>query len=284
MSLSENFLQHFEAVKDPRIDNHNKQHDFSDILVMTILGTICGADTWTEICEFSEAKHDWLKTFLKLPNGIPSHDTFGRVFSLINAETFEQCFCEWVASLEVDLSKEIIAIDGKTLRGAHNRRKGLKALHLVSAWAVSHRLMLGQVKTEDKSNEIEAIPRLLNMLNLKNGIVTIDAMGCQKKIAKEIINQEANYVLSLKENQPTLYQDVASIFSKGEERQFKKMLNRRKIEKIHDHGRVETRRYTLISARDPLMFSLRWPGFKGIGMLETTRTVNHEVEKSKRFF
>jgi predicted transposase YbfD/YdcC len=282
--LSETFLKHFQDMKDPRINNHNYRHELMDILVITILGMICGADVWTEICEFAEAKEEWLKTFLKLPHGIPSHDTLGRVFSLLNPEVFEECFLNWINSLAIDVEKEIIAIDGKTLKGSHHRRKGKSPLHLVSAWAVDHRVMLGQVKTEEKSNEIEAIPRLLQMIDVKESIVTIDAMGCQQEIAKQIISQEGNYVLSLKENQGTLYEDVVSIFAKGEERQFKKMLNRRKVEKIHDHGRVETRRYTLVSARDPLLFSLRWPGLKGIGMLEVTRTVNNEVERSKRYF
>lgn len=282
--LSDTFLKHFQVIEDPRIENHNHRHELIDILVISILGTICSADTWTEICEFAEAKEEWLRTFLKLPHGIPSHDTFGRVFSLVNPKEFESCFLSWIKSLSVDVNNEIIAIDGKTLRGSHHRRKGKAALHLVSAWAAQNRLMLGQVKTEEKSNEIEAIPRLLRIIDIKNSIVTIDAMGCQQDIAKQIISQEGNYVLSLKENQTTLYQDVVSIIAKGEECQFKKILHRRKIEKIHDHGRVETRRYTLISARDPLLFSLRWPGLKGIGMLEVTRTVHHEVERSTRYF
>jgi predicted transposase YbfD/YdcC len=284
-NLSHTFLGHFEALEDPRLDNHhNLRHNLTDILVITILGTICGADTWTEINEFGVAKHEWLKTFLALPNGIPSHDTFGRVFSLINPDKFEACFCAWIESLEIDTNNEIIAIDGKTLRGSGNKRKNEKSLHLVSAWAVNNRLMLCQVKTQEKSNEIEAIPRLLNLLDINNSIVTIDAMGCQKSIALQIIEQGGNYVLSLKENQPTLYQDIANIFALGEAKGFKKMLNKRKVEKVHDHGRTETRRYTLISARDPLMFQFRWPGMKSIGMVEVTRTTHNQVEKSKRFF
>ena len=284
MNLSHTFLNHFEHLDDPRKDTHNRRHNLIDILVMTILGTICGADTWIEIQEFSGSKYDWLKTFLEFPNGIPSHDTFGRVFSLLDPHKFEACFSAWLASLEVDVEREIIAIDGKTLRGSGNRRQHQKALHLVSAWAVNNRVLLGQVKTEEKSNEIEAIPRLLNMLDLNEAIVTLDAMGCQKSIAQQIIDQKGHYVLALKENQGTLYQDVAHIFALGEERQFKKMLNKRKLEKVHDHGRHETRRYTLISARDPLLFQVRWPGLRSIGMLETKRTTNNQVEKSKRFF
>lgn len=285
MNLSDTFLQHFSAIKDPRKDNHNKRHHLNDILVITILGAICGADNWVELCEFAEAKEDWLATFLMLPNGIPSHDTFSRVFSLINPKEFESCFTAWIASLCIDVMQEIIAIDGKTLRGSHNRKKSINPLHIVSAWAVKNRLTLGQVKTAEKSNEIEAIPRLLNMLDISGSIVTIDAMGCQKKIAEQIIKQGADYVLALKANQETLFQDVISLFTIGKEnKQYKNMLNRVRVEKVHDHGRVETRRYTLISARDPAFFSLRWPGFKSIGMVEITRTVNHQVERITRYF
>lgn len=286
MNLSESFLQHFETINDPRVDNHNKRHNFQDILVITILGAICGADTWTDLVEFADAKQDWLKTFLELPNGIPSHDTFGRVFSLINPKEFERCFCEWISSLTINVSQEIIAIDGKTLCGSHNRKKGIKPLHLVSAWAVKNRLMLGQVRTEEKSNEIEAIPRLLNMIDVTGSIVTIDAMGCQKTIAKQIAKQGAHYVLALKGNQHTLYDNVASIFitQNNAVKRYKNMLSRVKVEKIRQHGRIETRRYTLISARDPLLFDLRWPALKSIGMVETTRTINHQVEKVTRYF
>ena len=232
MNLSDTFLTHFESLEDPRLDNHNFRHNLVDILVITILGTICGADTWTELHEFGRAKYDWLKTFLALPNGIPSHDTFGRVFSLIDPKKFEACFAAWIKSLDINTQKEVIAIDGKTLRGSNNKRKKEKALHLVSAWAANNRLMLGQVKTEEKSNEIEAIPELLNMVDLKGSIVTIDAMGCQKTIAQQIQDQGANYVLSLKENQPKLYDLTKAIFDMGKSLQYKKMLHRRKVYKF----------------------------------------------------
>jgi predicted transposase YbfD/YdcC len=285
MDLSSTFLQHFEKLKDPRLNSHrNKRHNLEDILVITILGAICGVDSWTELCEFAQAKEEWLKTFLELPNGIPSHDTFARVFSLLAPEEFESCFLDWISSLAIDVEGETIAIDGKTLRGSHNRKRGERPLHLVSAWAAKQHVLLGQVKTEEKSNEINAIPVLLKMIDISGSTITIDAIGCQKKIAKQIVDKNADYVLSLKQNQESLYKDVSSIFEKGTESQFKKILHRRKVEKIHDHGRVETRRYTLVSARDPLLFNLRWPGMNGIGMLETTRTVNNEVERSTRYF
>lgn len=284
MNLSETFLHYFETLKDPRLDNHSHRHNLHDILVIAILGTICGADGWTEISAFGQAKYDWLKTFLELPNGIPSHDTFGRVFSLLSAEEFETCFCNWIRSLSLDLNKEIIAIDGKTLRRSHNSSKNQKPLHLVSAWASKSRIMLGQTKTAEKSNEITAIPHLLGIIDVKGSIVTIDAMGCQKNISSKIVAEEADYVLSLKENQKNLSKDVTEIFEKAEKCKYKKILHRRKVEKVHDHGRVETRKYTLISARDPLMFELRWPGLKGIGKLEIVRTVNHKVERFTRYF
>jgi predicted transposase YbfD/YdcC len=285
MELSNTFMHHFSTIKDPRKDTHNKRHLLQDILIITILGALCGADNWVELCEFSKAKKEWLKTFLLLPHGIPSHDTFGRVFSLLDPTEFETHFKAWIDSLNIDILNEIIAIDGKTLRGSHNRKKGQNPLHLVSAWAVKNRLILGQVKTEEKSNEIDAIPKLLNMLDVSGSIVTIDAIGCQRKIAKHIIKQGADYVLSLKANQETLFKNVVSIFKYGKEnKHYKKMLHRVRVEKIHDHGRVETRRYTLISARDPLLFELRWPGLKSIGMVETTRTVNNQVEYITRYF
>ena len=284
MQLSDTFLKHFESLIDPRIDNHTKLHNLQDILVITILATICDADNWVDINEFGEAKYDWLSTFLELPNGVPSHDTFGRVFSMLDPDQFEVCFCNWIKSLSVDIASEVIAIDGKTLRGSGNRRKGQKALHIVSAWASNQELLLGQVKTDEKSNEITAIPKLLKMIDVCGSIVTIDAMGCQQAIAEEILMQRANYVLALKGNQQKLYEMVEAIFKIGESRQFKNMLNRRKVEKLHEHGRTETRRYTLVSARDPVVFQLRWPGIKGIGMLETTRTTNNQVERSKRYF
>jgi predicted transposase YbfD/YdcC len=288
MELADTLLKHFSNVKDPRQKTHqNFRHNLTDILVITILGTICGADDWVEIHRFGLAKESWLRTFLDLPNGIPSHDTFADVFARLNPREFEACFAEWIASLTLDLKNEIIALDGKTLRGSGNKRQGDRAIHMVSAWAAKNRMMLAQVKTAEKSNEITAIPQVLQMIDVKGATVTIDAMGCQTEIAKQIIAQEAHYVLSLKENQPSLYQDVVSIFTLAEsgEKKYKNMLHRRKVEKLHNHGRTETRRYTLISARDESIgFSLRFPGLKGLGKVEITRTTHHKVEYSTRYF
>ena len=287
MELANTFLTHFSNLEDFRLQNHNFRHSLSDILIIVVLATICGADGWVEIERFAIAKEEWLSTFLELPHGIPSHDTFGRVFALLNPKVFETCFLNWLSSLTIDLKREIIALDGKTVRGSGNKRQGDPAIHLVSAWAAKNRMMLAHVKTEDKSNEITAIPKLLKMLDVENSVVTIDAMGCQTKIATQIKKQGADYVLSLKENQKTLYDNVVSIFFKAEsnkQKQYKNVLHRRKIEKIKDHGRIETRRYTLVSARDPLLFELRWPGLRGIGKVEVIRTTNNEVTRSTRYF
>jgi predicted transposase YbfD/YdcC len=286
VDLTDTFFAHFSPLEDPRENNHNFRHKFHDILVIAILGTICGADGWTEICEFAEAKIEWLQTFLELPSGIPSHDTFGRVFSLLDSEVFETCFLSWIRSLSIDLQNEFISIDGKSLRGSHNKKKDIKMLHVVSAWASNNRMLLGQVKTKEKSNEITAIPELLDMIDVKGSIVTIDAMGCQKNIAKKIVEKGADYVLSLKENQPTLCQDVSNIFLQAEEgeKKYKRMIHKQKLEKIRCHGRLETRRYTLIMPRDKETFGIRWPHLKALGMLEVKRTINNETEYSKRFF
>ena len=181
MELAETFLKHFSEIEDFRIQNHNFRHKLSDIFIIAVLGSICGADGWVEIERFGKAKEDWLRTFLELPNGIPSHDTFGRVFSLLDPKIFENCFSNWLKSLPIDLTKEIIALDGKTLKGSGNKKRKEAALHLVSAWAAKNRMMLAQVKTRDKSNEITAIPELLKLIDVSHSVVTIDAMGCQTK-------------------------------------------------------------------------------------------------------
>jgi len=287
MNLADTFIHHFEEIKDPRKKTHNLRHEFIDILIIAILACICDADGFTEICEFAQAKQEWLSTFLKLPHGIPSHDTFGRVFALINPQVFEACFCEWIASLSIDILNEIIAIDGKTARRSHNRNQGCQALHMVSAWATQQQVLLGQVKTEEKSNEIEAIPKLLDMLDVEGSIITIDAMGCQQAIAKKVLSQGADYVLSLKENHKSLYDSVGHMFMQAEagEKFYKNILHRRKIEKAKGHGRYEIRTYTLVSARDVPALQCHWPGLQGIGKIEVRRSTGpQQFEQATRYF
>lgn len=290
MDISCNFLESFHGLEDPRRPGHNHQHQLSDILFIAILATICGADNWVEMQDFANSKEDWLRTFLSLPNGIPSHDTFARVFALLDAEHFERCFINWVKTIRLP-GRDVVAIDGKTSCASHNKHKGINALHMVSAWAVDNRLCLGQVKTAEKSNEIEAMPRLLNMLDIKDSIVTADAMGCQKEIAATIRNKEADYVLALKDNQPSLSKSVKQVFELGDLTTFEGMHYRKKIEKIRgsknrgEHGRVETRKYTLVTAKDTHAFGLRWPGLVSLGRLDVTRTVRSKhVTRSTRYF
>jgi len=289
MSLSPEFLSYFSDVKDPRVSDRNLRHKLEDIFAIAILAVICGADNWVEISNFAESKEGWLREFLELPSGIPSHDTFGRVFALLDADAFEQCFTQWAHSLPLlidgQVKKEIIAIDGKTSRGSHNRRKGQHPLHLVSAWACEQGLVLGQVSTEEKSNEIEAIPRLLNMIAIENSIVTIDAMGCQKAIARHIREKKADYILTLKDNHPSLSWLVQYAIKTAASKTFEGTPYLRQIEKVRgEHGRIETRRYTLLSCDTHLLTRAKWPGLQSIGMLEVKRTVNYETTRSVRYF
>ena len=175
--------QHFSSLKDPRIQLKTR-HKLIDIIIITICAVICGADDWTEVVDYAKAKRDWLKTFLELPHGIPSHDTFGRVFSLLRPEEFDRCFISWIHAVFKITDGQTVAIDGKTLRRSHDHSSNKAAIHMVGAWAAQTGITLGQVKTEDKSNEITAIPELLKLLEVKGCIVTIDAMGCQKEIAR----------------------------------------------------------------------------------------------------
>jgi len=208
-------VSHFSTIKDPRVIGKSK-HKLIDIIVIAICGVVCGADDWVAIEAFGKAKKDWFETFLELPNGIPSHDTFGRVFAHINPKYFQDCFLNWIRSVANITEGKIIPIDGKTLRRSHDHKAGKAAIHMVSAWAAENRLVLGQVKTEEKSNEITAIPELLNLLDVSGCIVTIDAMGCQKKIARQIIDQGGDYVFGLKGNQGSLLKMAEDIFSNAD--------------------------------------------------------------------
>jgi hypothetical protein len=198
-------VSHFAELEDPR-QRQNREHKFIDILVITICAAICGADDWVAVEQFGQAKQSWFETMLDLPSGIPTHDTFWRVFRHLDPEHFQACFMNWIASIQSLTGGEIIAVDGKQLRRSHDAVAGKAAIHMVSAWASANRLVLGQRKVDDKSNEITAIPQLLDALDLRGCIVTIDAMGCQTEIASTILDQEADYLLARKENQGQLYE------------------------------------------------------------------------------
>ena len=203
--------KHFSNLEDPRVER-TKLHKLMDILVIAICAVICGADGWEEVELFGQSKRPWFTTFLELTNGIPSHDTFWRVFGRLDAEQFQASFVEWIAAVSEVTQGQVIAIDGKALRRSHDKALGRGAIEMVSAWASANRLVLGQVKVDDKSNEITAIPELMRVLEVSGCIVTIDALGCQKDIAAAIVDKGADYILALKENQGHLYDDVVELF------------------------------------------------------------------------
>lgn len=219
LSLETSILKHFCKLEDPRIER-TKHHPLISIVAIALLAVICGADSWVAIETYAVSKRDWLEQFLPLPNGIPAHDTFARVFARLDPEQFQQCFEQWIESLTTALGGQVIAIDGKTVRGSFDRSGGQSAIHMVSAWACGHGLVLGQVKVNEKSNEITAIPELLKMLEIAECIITIDAMGCQKNIAQTIINQKADYILTLKSNQGSLHKAVKEWFKQAQAQGF----------------------------------------------------------------
>jgi predicted transposase YbfD/YdcC len=275
----------FAHVEDPRMER-TKRHRLRDIIILAICGVICGAEGWVEIEEFGRAKEGFFLNLLDLPNGIPSHDTFGRVFALIDPKQFEASFVQWVQGISQTV-KGVIAIDGKTLRRSHDGATGQKALHLVSAWAVENRLVLAQLATKEKSNEITAIPLLLQQLALQGCIVTIDAMGTQTKIAAQIIEQDGDYALALKENQGNLYEEVEATFTMAEKDGFVGLQWEadRHVEK--GHGRLEIREYwtirdcEILSHLDP---ENKWKGLRGIGMVRAQRRIGQETSRETRYF
>lgn len=283
----QSILDYFAELPDPRRENENKRHNLIDIIAISILATICGAEHFTEMEEYGNANLEFLQSFLELPNGIPSHDTFGYVFARLDAGEFQKCFASWVESIREATDGEVIAIDGKTLRRSHNRSKGKGPLHMVSAWATSNRLTLGQTKVDEKSNEITAVPELLELLYLKGCIVTIDAMGTQKDIAAQIREKEADYVLALKDNQPNLRAEVEGIFNSEYEAQLNEKKSKRQnmIETVdHGHGRKEIRRVLSVEAPEWLGKKEQWRDLHSLIMVEARREVKDEVSTERRYY
>ena len=253
-------------------------------MVIAVCGAICGADNWVHIAEFGRSQYAWLKTVLALPNGIPSHDTFGRVFARISPEHFQACFSAWVQSLLPKLDEEIVPIDGKTLRHSYDRTSGKAAVHMVNAWAVKNRLVLGQFPCESGLDEITIIPQLLRVLALKGCIVTVDAIGCHKSVAEQIIDQQGDYVLAVKANQPKLLNHLRQVFDRAKP-QLHQDLSVDTFE-THDenHGRIETRRYWTTDQVDDFADWTAWKGLALFGMVEAQRQVGDQVSVQRRYY
>lgn len=274
--MKNNLITIMGKLPDPRLPRKRKHH-LMDILVLTILAILCGAESWDSIALFGKKKHDFLKTFLKLPNGIPSHDTINRVFSILNPEKFEKLFIEWTQSLREKMNREVIAIDGKTLRGSKDSYHGLSPIHLVNAWATENELVFGQFKTDCKSNEITAIPELLDLLDIEHCVITIDAMGTQKNIAHKIIEKKGDYILSLKGNHQSLQADVEALFNW-------KIPDSTAEQSEKGHGRIETRKCEVIHQVDLIDSYTEWGNLSSVIRITAKRTVGEKSTSETRLY
>ena len=285
-------IEHFKDLADPRVDR-TKAHDLIDVLIIAVCCLLCAGESFNDMEDFGKAKADWFKTFLKLRNGIPSHDTFNRVFQALDPKKFLECFLNWTQSLRQAVAQEVVALDGKALRRALNQSQSPQ--YVVSAWAESNELVLGQWKVEEKSNEITALPELLRVLELAGCIVTIDAMGCQKKIAREIIESDADYVLALKGNQEKVHEEVKSFLDSSLEehnklrppgavvpKEVSSLQSFQTVEK--DHGRIETRQYYQSDYLAWFADLGKWEGLRSVGMVEATRQVGPTTTVERRYF
>ena len=270
-------IHHFSSIKDPRV-NRQKKHQLQDIFFISLCAMICGADNWVAIEEFGLAKEEWFTELLGLKHGIPSHDTFGEVYAAIDTDQFSDCFSRWVADLARLTEGEVIAIDGKCLRRSVDKASKKAAIYMVSAWAQQNNLVLGQVKVDDKSNEITALPKLLSRLDIAGAVVTVDAMGCQKKLAEQIKRQGGDYVLSLKGNQGSLHDDVKTFFTSS--------LSPAAASVSYDgeHGRIETR--TIRATADIAWLQERhdWKGLQSIIAVTAKREIGDKVSEETRYF
>lgn len=285
-------IAYFGTLPDPRI-NRTKDHDLIDILVIAICTLLCGGETFNDMEDFGRAKADWFKTFLNLRHGIPSHDTFNRVFAALDPKAFLDCFQRWTQSLRQAIPQEIVALDGKALRRALNQDQSVQ--YIVSAWAENNGLVLGQLKVADKSNEITAVPELLRVLELSGCIVTLDAMGCQKKIAREIVEADADYVLALKGNQETVHEEVKTFLDDTLAQKQAAQPQGAKLSKAaaglarletleKDHGRLEIRRYYQSAELSWFADRQKWDNLQSVGMVEAIRHLNGQQTCERRYY
>lgn len=278
--------KHFGEVTDPRVDR-TKYHKLVDIMTIAICAVICGAENWVDVELYGNSKLAWLTTLLELPNGIPSHDTFGRVFGRIDAKEFQKAFFEWVMAVNDLIQGQIVNIDGKCLRGSDDKALGKRAIYMVSAWASENEIVLGQRKVDEKSNEITAIPELLRILSIAGCIVTIDAIGTQTEIAQAIVDAQAGYALSVKENQGHLFEDIACIFAVDQAHNFQYASLDYAKTTNSDHGRIDIRECWSTSNPEYLKLIRKvenWPGLQSIAMVVSTRIIGEKQTKHTRYY
>ena len=280
---SASFFHHFDSLEDPRIQRCQR-HKLGDILFLAVCAMLGGANDFVAMEKFGHAKRAWLDKFLELPNGIPSHDTLGRVFSLLDSERFIGCFVSWVQTIHQVTAGEGIAVDGKTARASLDRAKGQNPLHVVSAWASANRVVLGEVMVDEKSNEITAIPKLLEMLELHGAIVTIDAMGCQKDIAKTVRQRGADYVLAVKGNQEHLEEDIVTHFAAVDEGSQRQRQRSHSTQRCQGHGRVETRWCDAVPVPATLRHRDEWLDLRSIARVTRVWTEQGEEKSEVRYF
>lgn len=276
-------LRAFADLEDPRVDR-TKKHHLSDILVIAICAVICGADGWVQIEVFGNSKKKWLKTFLELPNGIPSHDTFGRLFAKLNPQAFEEAFLAWITELATASKGRLVAIDGKTIRRSLDTAGNQAAIHMVSAWCQANHMVLGQLATDAKSNEITAIPKLLKLLDLDQAVVTIDAAGCQKKIARQIVDQGGDYVLQLKGNQGGLHKETAELFEQCLRDDCYGVPYTTATTTDGGHGRIERRHIWATPEVAWFAEKSKWKGLRSLICVEAERTVGGETSCERRYY
>jgi predicted transposase YbfD/YdcC len=275
-------VRHFGGLKDPRV-LRRRMHNLCDMIAIALCAVISGAESWEDVAEYGRQKESWLKSFLRLPNGIPSHDTFNRVFRMLRPDHFQACFARWMQSLVEATAGRVVAIDGKTLRHSFDRAAGKSALHMISAWAVENGVSLGQRAVDNKSNEITAIPELLKLLELQGAIVTLDAMGCQKEIAQSIRERRADYVLAVKENQPRLYEDVLASFENAFEGKRGETFQQR-VTNDRGHGRVERREYVVVYDVSKIRDRALWTDLRSLAMVHSQRTIDGKTTEEVRYY